>query len=157
MRTMFLVGVLGAVLGGGGTILSGRFMTAKAAEHSAIEPAARGLAADLIEKLKSPDPDKFPAAVYGNTFLISNEELLILKTSLVKAREQHAKSHGKTTGEYELVREQSAGPAVVRFVYVEKFERGGVAWYFLLYRGSEGWKIADVKWDPTLNVAFAGF
>jgi hypothetical protein len=32
-----------------------------------------------------------------------------------------------------------------------------VAWNFVLYHGPEGWKLADVKWDPTLAVAFTGF
>lgn len=157
MRHVLFTAALSGLIGGGG-FLAGRFYPpATPGKPTADEAGARALAAELVEKLKTADPEKFAAAVYANTYLLPDAEVVVLKASLVKAREQHAKSHGKSTGEFELIRDQTAGPAVVRLVYLERFERGGVAWYFVLCRGSDGWKVADVKWDPTLAVAFTAF
>lgn len=158
MRGVLIASLLSGVLGGGGAFVAGRYAGPRpAGPPISVDPGAKALAAELIDKLKAGDIEKLTAAVYANTYVMPDPEVAGLRASLAKAREQHTKSHGKPTGEFELVREQAVGPSVARLVYLEKFERGGVAWYFVLYRGPEGWKLADVKWDPTLAVAFPGF
>lgn len=157
MRGVLIASLLSGVLGGGGAFVAGRYAGPRPAEQPVPDPGAKALAAELIDKLKAGDIEKFATAVYANTYVMPDPEVVALRANLAKAREQHAKSHGKPTGEFELIREQTVSPSVVRVVYLEKFERGGVAWYFVLYHGPEGWKLADVKWDPTLAVAFTGF
>jgi hypothetical protein len=157
MRGVLIAGVLSGLLGSGGAFVAGRYAGPTPPEKPAVDPAARKLAGELLDKLKSGDAEQFATALYANTYAFPDAERVVLQAGVVKAREQHAKSHGKSSGEFEPLREQVVGPSVVRLVYLEKFERGGVAWYFVLCRGSDGWRVADVKWDPTLGAAFSGF
>lgn len=45
---------------------------------------------------------------------------------------------GKALGRHELVRTDVAGDSLVRFVYVQKWERGPMLWYLTFYRGDGG-------------------
>ena len=66
------------------------------------------------------------------------------ETRLAKIRDDNLAALGEATGTVELVRAEAVGDALVRFVYLEKCERGALAWKFTLYRTGAGWKWRDV-------------
>lgn len=62
-----------------------------------------------------------------------------------KIRDDAAGSLGKSLGEVEAVRTEVVGKSLVRFVYLDKYERGAMVWRFTLYRTDGGWKWRDVN------------
>jgi hypothetical protein len=156
MRNVIIAGLLGGLLGGGGAYAAMRMSPGKGHESQAADPAAKEIPESLMGKLKANDADGFAVAARGSMFNVPDVEFAQFKAALLEFRQKTAAAYGKPTGEYELIREQSAGPAVARLIYLEKFEKGGVAWHFQMYHGSDGWKLASVNWDHTLNFAFAG-
>lgn len=156
MRNVLVAGLLGGLLGGVGAYCAMRMSPGKVHETQAADPAAKAIPESLMSKLKANDPDGFAAAARGSMFNVPDMEFAQFKAALIDFRQKTATAYGKPTGEYELIREQSAGPDVARVIYLEKFEKGGVAWYFQMYHGPDGWKLASVNWDHTLNFAFTG-
>ncbi len=157
MRNVILAGVLGGLAGGaicGG--MFGMFGRGASTATAAPDAGARTIPESLIAKIKTNELDAFATAARSSMYTIPDEEFASFKSNLNEFRAQAAKSYGKSLGEFELIREQSAGPAVARLIFLEKFEKGGVAWYFQMYRGTDGWKLASVHWDRTLNFAFTG-
>ncbi|HJZ59767.1 MAG TPA: hypothetical protein VKE74_32800 [Gemmataceae bacterium] len=156
MRNVMIAGLLGGLLGGVVSYTAGRLAPARSPAASIPNAEAKAIPEGLMAKLKANDMDGFATAARGNMYTIPDTEFAAFKTALTEFRQRTTTAFGKSLGECELIREQSAGPDVARMIYLEKFEKGGVAWYFQLYRGSDGWKLASVNWDHTLNFAFAG-
>lgn len=156
MRNVIIAGLVAGLLGGGVVLGVGRLMPAKPAGSSPAADEAKAIPESLIGKLKGNDLEGFAAAARGNMYTIPDPEFAAFKAALIEFRQRTAAAYGKPTGVCELIREQSAGPDVARVIYLEKFEKGGVAWYFQMYKGADGWKLASVNWDHTLNFAFAG-
>jgi hypothetical protein len=157
MRNVIIAGVLGGLLGGavvGG--IFGLFGRGSAASAAAPDASAKAIPEALMNKLKGSDLDSFASASRGYMYTIPDTEFAVFKANLSEFREQCTKSYGKPLGEFELVREQAAGSNAARLIYLEKFEKGGVAWYFQMYHSPDGWKLASVHWDRTLNFAFTG-
>lgn len=71
-----------------------------------------------------------------------------------KLRDDAAAALGKSLGEVEWVRTEAVGQSLVRFVYLEKHERGAVVWRFTLYRVGGGWKWRDVNVNGDLATSF---
>lgn len=156
MRNVLVAGLLGGLLGGVGAYCAMRVAPGKVHESQAADPAAKVIPESLMSKLKANDADGFAVAARGSMFNVPDTEFAQFKAALIDFRQKTTAAYGKPTGEYELIREQSAGPDVARVIYLEKFEKGGVAWYFQMYHGAGGWKLASVNWDHTLNFAFTG-
>ena len=47
-------------------------------------------------------------------------------------------------------------PDLVRYVYIERFERGSLVWLFVVYRTKDGWRLNTISWNPDLIHAFPG-
>lgn len=62
-----------------------------------------------------------------------------------KLRADAAAALGKSLGEIEPVRTETVGKSLVRFVYLDKYERGVAVWKFTLYRVGGEWKWRDVN------------
>lgn len=159
MRKLLLAGLLGAIVGGGIAYAAGRYAQAKPAETAAEatgDPSPRSIAEGLLEKLKDGKTEEFADLTKASTHLISEIDFLTFKKKLLDARGTFMKAYGSSLGEFELIREQVAGPSVVRLIYVERFEKNGMTWVFVMYRGKEGWKVASVNWIPDPAAALPG-
>lgn len=73
-----------------------------------------------------------------------------LQERFVKLRQNVLAQIGKSAGEFELVRTEAVGTAVVRFVYVEKGELGAAVWKFTFYRPDRDWKWSNVNINTDL-------
>lgn len=61
---------------------------------------------------------------------------------------------GPSTGEVEFVERETIGKSLVRFVYLEKFERMVMIWRVTFYRARDTWRPLDVDWDPNFKAFF---
>jgi hypothetical protein len=159
MRKLILVGVVGALLGGGVTFAAGHFAQAKPTEATPPangDPTPRSIAEGLFSRLKDGKTEEFADTVKASSSPISDVEFVRFKKNLVDVRAAFAKTYGSSLGEFELVREQAVSPSVVRLVYVEKFEKNGMTWVFVMYQGKDGWKVASVNWFPDPGAALGG-
>ncbi len=64
-----------------------------------------------------------------------------------------AQRFGKPMG-HEFISEMKAGESLVRLLYVQKFEKHGLRWRFLLYKGGSGWIINTFTFDAQLHDLF---
>lgn len=162
MRNVFVAGVLGGLLGAGGAFSAGRLVPVKAAEPvvnpttATPDPLPRQVAESLLARLKVGKGEEFTKSAKASMHLISDQEFAVFQKNFTASRETYARGYGPSLGEFELVREHAASPSLVRLVYLERFEKHGLLWIFVMYRGKDGWAIAHVNWVPELNLAFAG-
>lgn len=158
MRKFFLVGLAGALVGGGGVFAAGRMAQAKPTDAVAhgSEPAPKAIADTLLAKLKEGKTEEFADLVRASSTPTSDVEFVRFKKNMVDVRGAFMKTFGSSLGEYELVREQTVSASVVRLVYVERFEKNGMTWVFVMYQGSDGWKVASVNWFPDPAAALGG-
>ena len=163
MRKAILVGVLGGLLGAGGGYSVGRFVPGRAAEAAPAattatqtDPLPRQVADSLLARLKEGKGEEFTKGTKASMHLLTDPEFALFSKNFQTARETYARGYGPALGEFELVREQWASPSLVRLLYLERFEKHGILWTFVMYRGKEGWAVAHVNWVPDLNAAFTG-
>jgi hypothetical protein len=162
-RSILLAGLFGGLLGGGGVFAAVRLAGATPDQAKAEQPQAsaapaeaRGVAEAFLAKLKDMKYQEFVGDVKEGMTFLNEPEFEAFKKAFLDSRTQCHGVYGKLTGEYELVRETAPRPELVRFVYLEKFERGAVAWSFVLYRTKEGWRLNDVRFNINLLHAFPG-
>jgi hypothetical protein len=60
---------------------------------------------------------------------------------------------GKATG-YELLKEEKLGESLARLVYLQKFEKHAMRWYFYCYQGKDGWVINTFRFDDKVHELF---
>ena len=63
---------------------------------------------------------------------------------------------GKTIGS-EYIGQSSVGSSLIRFTYIQKFEKHGMRWVFFLYKGSDGWVINTFAFDDKLYELFSAY
>ena len=59
--------------------------------------------------------------------------------------------YGKVLG-YELVREESFGTSLVRFVYLLKSEKHATVWEFYFYKPKNEWFLANILFNDQFNL-----
>ena len=162
-RPILLAGVLGGVLGGVVAVAAVKLLWSPPVEPPKVEtnaqtfpiPAeARTIAEGFLSLLKAGKYDEFPDEVKKARTSISDDEFALFRKKFTQSRYLYHGMYGAVTGEYELMREFALRPDLVRFLYLEKFERGAVAWVFVLYRTKDGWRLNGVVWNEELNNAF---
>lgn len=55
---------------------------------------------------------------------------------------------------YQFLRSESAGGNLIRWTYLERFEKSAITWNFIGYRGKDGWMISGVTWSGNLEQLF---
>jgi len=55
---------------------------------------------------------------------------------------------------YQFLRSESAGDNVIRWTYLERFEKSAITWSFIGYQGRDGWMISGVTWSGQLERLF---
>lgn len=154
-RTILLAGLLGGLLGGAASFAAGRFIKPAEPARSNSEIAtseAREVADAFVAKLKAAKFEEFCNDAKANaTFNSDEKEMAAFQDKLIKSRSAYVAYLGPSMGEFELLRTSALSPSLFRFVYLEKFEKGGVWWSFVLYRGKDSWKL--VAADHGFNLA----
>jgi hypothetical protein len=55
----------------------------------------------------------------------------------------------------EMIKQGRVGDALIRDVYLVKYERGAVRWNFLFYKRKDGWVLNEAQLEGNLNTLFA--
>jgi hypothetical protein len=159
-RPVLLAGVVGGLLGGVAALVAGRMFPPPAAQDqpAAGRPEARSEAREVVElfvdKLRAGKFDEFALDAKMGSPTLTDAELVKFKARLSEFRTVTTQTLGRSSGQFELLRETALSPSLVRFVYLEKLERGGVWWLLVLYRGKENWTLAWVDWGANLQRLF---
>jgi hypothetical protein len=130
--------------------------TAVPAEEAPIDELARRFVERCLSHIKNNRLEEFAQEAKQSQSVVTEEDLKKFLARLRSDRQLSVQSFGQPLGEYELLRVTAPSPSVVRFVYLERFERGGVWWVFVLYRTPERWQMAWVDWGGNLAMLFAG-
>jgi hypothetical protein len=159
-RAILIAGLLGGLLGGAVSFVATRYIKpAETPRHEAGQqpgPAtteAREIADGFVKKLRSGKFDEFANDVKVGSET-TDEDLAKIKARLTEFRTVAINTFGASTGEFEVLKETALSPSLCRLVYLEKLERGGVWWVFVLYRGKETWRLAWVDFGANLHTLF---
>jgi hypothetical protein len=157
-KSVLIAGLLGGLLGGIASFAASRFI--KPVEPAKSQDAqhaseAREVTEAFVAKLKAARFDEFALDAKSSTGP-TEEDFATFKTKLNDSRIVYTKLLGPSTGEFELLKETLQSPSLARFVYLERFERGGIVWSFVLYKRKDGWRLAWVDYGPQLAGIFGG-
>lgn len=157
-RSILIAGLLGGLLGGVAAFTASRLIKpVEPAKPEPVHSVAREVADAYIAKLRAGKNDEFVTDVQTGMTLITEQEYAAFKLEFTGSRNRFVNMFGPRTGEYEFVREVALSPSLARVIYLEKYERGGVLWFFVLYQSKDGWRLTGVSWNEKLALATAGF
>lgn len=119
------------------------------ADESKPDDLPLQLVQEIVDKLKADDIDGVFAIAKKYTILPENEASVIdqVAQQCKFSREAMIAKFGKPLGEVELVRTESLGKSLVRYVYLEKCERLAMTWQIDFYRGKDGWWIPQFSYQ----------
>ena len=80
----------------------------------------------------------------------STEEMTQLQGEVERTRAVIADRYGDAL-DYRLLRTDTAGDVLARFVYLERFALHGLRWRFTFYEGAGGWSLNDVYFDDKIE------
>jgi hypothetical protein len=160
-------GLVGGVCGAIVALLVSRWLTPAAvpvsttpappsATEIVVDEAAKQFVERCLSHIKNHRLEEFAQEARQSRAVVRDEDLKKFLERLRADRELSLRSFGQPLGEYELLRVTAPSPSVVRFIYLERFERGAVWWMFVLYRTPERWQMAWVDWGGNLALLFAG-
>jgi len=160
-KPILVAGLLGGLLGGVFSYTASRWVKPVDAPKTIgtvhiDSTEAHKVAEAFVAKLKAGNFDEFALDAREASAAVTDETFTGFKAKLAKDRQLYNGLYGASSGEFELLRETALSPSVVRFAYLEKFDRGGVIWFFILYRGKDTWKLSFVDWSDKLALAFSG-
>jgi hypothetical protein len=161
-RPILIAGLLGGLLGGVASFAASRWIvpagTAKPEPGSKIPipPEALAAAEAYVAKLEAMKYDDFMAEVRLGEPMVPKEDFEAFQQKFKKSRAIYHGTFGNRTEPFELIRETALSRDLVQFAYLEKFDRGMVAWYFILNQTKDGWRLARVWWNEDLSIAFVG-
>lgn len=156
-RTLLAAGVLGGVLGGVCSFVANRMIVPvqpgkdEIVARSAAD--ARSVVESFIDKLRGETAEDLSEEVKQGRWLITEQEYRSFRGQFVGDRGRLAMQYGNRTGEFEFVREEVLSPSLVRFIFLERYERDGVLWFFVVYRTMGDWRLVGVSWKDKLAQA----
>lgn len=168
MTKILIAGVISGLVGGAAAVAAGKYVKpapttvageqppAAVAGQSLVPPEVRTIGDAFMGKLKAGDIEGFASGTKVGMTVLTETDFVKFKKSLIDSRTLFAKMFGSPTGEFELVRETPAGPSLMRLIYLEKYERGGVLWVFVLFHTKDGWRLSTVTWNQDLSLVFGG-
>jgi hypothetical protein len=110
---------------------------------------ARGLCDEAMDALHDGHADRAFERL-ATYWAFSPDEMTQLQREVERTRAIVAERYG-TSLDCRFVREDAAADALVRFVYLERYERHGLRWRFTFYRGATGWTLNDVYFDDEIE------
>lgn len=119
-----------------------------------VPPAqpARQLADQAMNQVKQNDMDAAYATLMPHLTWAQGVEHLLSARDQAKKMREALSHHDAPMGEIEFLNRETVGHSLVRFVYLEKWERTAMVWKFTFYRGREGWTLYAVDWSNTAPV-----
>ncbi len=157
-KSIIIAGLLGGLLGGVASFAANRFIKPVEVAKPHSEPsssAAREVADAFVSKLKAAKFEEFIIDAKRGMAFNDEKETAAFKARLNESRILYTHQLGPSLGEFELLRETALSPSLVRFVYLEKFERGGVWWVFVMYHGKDSWQLSWANHGAILADIFA--
>ncbi len=159
-------GLFGGVCGAALVVIVTRLVTpappavAPPSDNSAATPPVDDQALQLVQRclshIKNHRFEEFAQEAQRSHAAVGPDELKKFISRIRTDREVAMNNFGPSLGEFELLRVSTPSPSLVRFVYLERFARGGMWWVFILYRAEDRWQIAWVDWGGNLAVLFGG-
>jgi hypothetical protein len=166
-RPILIAGLLGGLLGGVASFSASRLLVPAGArsEQTQAVPAgpvavpadARQVAEGFVAQLREGKFEQFAISAKLGKVDSTDADFAAFKVKLLESRTVFTNTFGPSSTEFELLRETALSPSLVRFVYLERFERGGVLWVFVMYHGTDsGWRLSWVDYGTHLAGIFAG-
>jgi hypothetical protein len=159
---IIVAGLLGGLLGGVASFAASR-MIAPAPAAKSESPAQTPVATDarqitdaFMSAVRDGATDQLAGAVKSNVWLISDQEYANFLNQFTGDRVRYAKVYGEPSRQFELVREVALSPSLVRLIYLEKYTRDGILWYFVVYHSQDGWRLVGVTWKEKLAASVSG-
>lgn len=153
-KPILIAGVLGGLLGGVVSFAATRWLKPAEPTKAEVPAEARQVAQGFGAKLKAGKYDDFLTDVKSAMVFDGENDFRAFQKSFEESRNLFPKVYGTPLGELELVRETALTPNLVRFVYLEKFPRGALAWVFILYKDAERWQLNYLTWNKSLGGIF---
>jgi hypothetical protein len=161
-RPILFAGLLGGLLGGVTSFAADRLIKpatptpAPTAKEKATEEA-RHIVEEFLALLKAEKEkkDEFMKQVKNGYTFMNDDLYKRYKQDFDTARSfVYPGYFGTPLYEFELLRETALSPDLIQFVYLEKFDHGAVIWRFVMYRGKESWRVANLIWSHEGRDAF---
>ena len=153
-RSIWAAGILGGLLGGVVSLAASRIIVpAPVVTPSTAGAEARPVVESFIGKLQTEKADGLEAEVTSGRWLVTEQELASFRGQFNADRDRFVQQYGPRSGEFEPVREEVLGPSIVRLVYLERYQRDGILWIFVVYRTMGEWRVVGVSWKEKLAVA----
>ncbi|KAF1723097.1 DUF2059 domain-containing protein [Pseudoxanthomonas wuyuanensis] len=73
--------------------------------------------------------------------VVTREQLDTFVVQVTKQQDSWDDRFGKSIG-YELLRNDTVGDSMIRAVFLHRFDQHAIVWWFLWYRGSQGWVLS---------------
>jgi hypothetical protein len=151
-KPILIAGLLGGLLGSSASVVASRFLKPAPVppppvpNQDAINEA-REVVNSLLTELKDGRTERFMAHIRPAYQQMTDDQFKQFKKDFVNARLEYPRYLGNPLGQFEVIRESADGPNLVRLTYMEKYEHSALIWRFILYRGSESWNLAYLKFD----------
>jgi hypothetical protein len=134
------------------SLVATHLLASRSTEENQLSSAQK-IAQQAMSCLEEEDlPGMF--AVLREQLAANDWDLRALENLLRHQRELASTNLGTPVGEVELVRIEPIGKSLVRFTYLEKWERSGMIWRLTLYRPRDGWRLSQLAWDDKPWEAF---
>jgi hypothetical protein len=151
-RTVWWAGFFGGVMGAVLSFVLARVLPAPAANGSPPPPSgARVFADEVVQLLKTGKYDEFFGLLRPGFGDLPDDDFKKLREGVLATRQQFITNYGEA-GELEFCRETSISPALVRLTYLEKYQRGCVAWVIVVYDSPTGWQVLAFNFPPLKEV-----
>lgn len=88
-------------------------------------------------------------------FPLPDNEFAVTLDKTVKQLATISVQYGRPAG-YELVKEEMVGTSLVKYTYLQKFEKNALRWSLLFYGPGNRWQINNLNWDSKIRKLFPG-
>ena len=153
-RSIWAAGLLGGLLGGVVSFAASRIIVpAPSVVTSNAAAEARPVVDSFVARLQAEKAEGLESEASRGRWLVSDQEMASFRGQFNADRARFAQQYGERTGEFELVREEVLSPSIVRFIFLERYQRDGVLWIFVVYRTMGEWRVVGLSWKEKLAVA----
>ena len=86
-------------------------------------------------------------------FPIPESEISVLEIQAVKQIGMVGQRFGNPIG-YELVKKEEVNDVLIKYTYLEKFDRHTLRWIFIFYKPKDKWLMNSFTWDDSIQSLF---
>lgn len=159
---IIIAGLLGGLLGGVASFAASRMVVpapatkSESQKQTPLSSDARQVTDAFMTAVRDGATDQLAGAVKSGIWLISDQEYQSFLGQFTPDRKRYAKEYGEPSRQFELVREVALSPSLVRLIYLEKYPRDGILWFFVVYRSQDSWRLVGVTWKEKLAASVSG-